>query len=343
MAFNFPDGAVNGNTYTASNGLVYVYNGEVWLVQNAGTVSSLDTKYAASGSYETTGRGIISSSTQLPSGLVSSSTQIISNLPAGTISSSTQLPSGIVSSSLQTTGWGYAITGSNTFYGNQTINGDVIITGSLTAQNLIFSSSVYHTTASFSSGSTIFGNTMDDTHLFTGSVSITGSLTASLQTGYAWVGNGNNVSVEFPTASLLSTASFNSWTGSTFNTLSSSVLSNQQQINALTASLGSTSNAFSYTAVLNPTAYVLVTYPTASFNGGVIDILLVNTANATATSAAYQFASFGIHAGISQNGKQTSGAGAPSPSMTIAQTNGNIQIRVSETGTFNIKGVARLF
>ncbi len=46
------------------------------------------------------------------------------------------------------------------------------------------SASVTYTTQSFRSGSTIFGDSLDDTHLFTGSVDITGSLTV---TGDAYV------------------------------------------------------------------------------------------------------------------------------------------------------------
>jgi hypothetical protein len=42
---------------------------------------------------------------------------------------------------------------------------------------MIVSSSVTNMTQSFSSGSTIFGDTQDDTHLFTGSLAVTGSLT----------------------------------------------------------------------------------------------------------------------------------------------------------------------
>lgn len=72
---------------------------------------------------------------------------------------------------------GYATTGSNTFYGNQTINGNVVVTGSLTAQQYIISSSVIYMTQSNYSGSNIFGNSMDDTHQFTGSIFITGSST----------------------------------------------------------------------------------------------------------------------------------------------------------------------
>jgi hypothetical protein len=45
MAFNFPDGATNGQKYTADNGLVYVYNGQVWSVDGVGTVTSMDTRY----------------------------------------------------------------------------------------------------------------------------------------------------------------------------------------------------------------------------------------------------------------------------------------------------------
>jgi len=42
---------------------------------------------------------------------------------------------------------GYAKTGSaNTFYGNQTVNGDVVVTGSITALQYIVSSSVMYVT-----------------------------------------------------------------------------------------------------------------------------------------------------------------------------------------------------
>ena len=57
-----------------------------------------------------------------------------------------------------------------------TVAGDLVVTGNLTAQQYIISSSVTYFTESFSSGSTRFGDTLDDTHQFTGSLSITGSL-----------------------------------------------------------------------------------------------------------------------------------------------------------------------
>jgi hypothetical protein len=297
----------------------------------AGTISSsaqISSFGFVSGSYETTGRGI-----------VSGSSQIISLLPTGVISGSSQLTSS------------FATTGSNAFNGNQ------IITGSLTVSSVALISSSLSipsgSVLSLTSGSSLYIQNNGIAEI-TGAVNISGSFTASLQSGYAWVGNSNGVSSQFQTSSLLSTASFNSWTGSSFNTvsaslyaLSASTTTSDQNISAsiatLQSSLGSTSTAFSYTAVTNPTAYVLVSYPTASYNGGTFDILMVNTTNSTATSANYQFASYGVNAGISQNGKQTSGAGGPSPAMSIGQSGGNIQIKVTETGTFNIKGVARLF
>ena len=65
------------------------------------------------------------------------------------------------------------ITGSFTTTGDLTVLGDATVTGTLTAQE-------FHTTFTsasivFSSGSTQFGDTLDDTHNFTGSLNTTGS------------------------------------------------------------------------------------------------------------------------------------------------------------------------
>jgi hypothetical protein len=80
----------------------------------------------------------------------------------------------------------YATTGSNTFSGAQTINSDLTVAGKITARlyhtELVSSSIVYE------SGSTKFGNTSDDVHAFTGSVSITGSL----NTNHIHISSGSN-------------------------------------------------------------------------------------------------------------------------------------------------------
>ena len=70
----------------------------------------------------------------------------------------------------------------------QNINGSLKLTGNIIAENYIISSSVTYMTQSFSSGSTIFGDTQDDTHQFTGSIYTTGSITA-----IDYYGNGGNL------------------------------------------------------------------------------------------------------------------------------------------------------
>jgi hypothetical protein len=96
------------------------------------------------------------------------------SMPAGTVSSSIQTLShlsgtSIVSSSTQRNVLGLATTDSPTF-------NNLTLTGDLTARQLIISSSVINVTQSFSSGSNIFGNDLFDTHQFTGSVYVTGSV-----------------------------------------------------------------------------------------------------------------------------------------------------------------------
>ena len=49
-------------------------------------------------------------------------------------------------------------------------------TGDIIAENYIISSSVTYMTQSFASGSTIFGNSNDDTHQFTGSLQVSSSV-----------------------------------------------------------------------------------------------------------------------------------------------------------------------
>jgi hypothetical protein len=139
--------------------------------------SSVATTTLGLGSRITTieGKSLVSGSGQipslLPSGVVSGSAQTISNLPSGTISGSAQVDV------MSTTNIArLATTGSNTFQGSQTVNGSLVVTGSLTAQQFIVSSSVTYLTESFASGSHKFGDSSDDTHQFTGSVYISGSV-----------------------------------------------------------------------------------------------------------------------------------------------------------------------
>jgi hypothetical protein len=69
--------------------------------------------------------------------------------------------------------------GSHFFTGSQTIKGDLIISGSITAQQYILSSSISNIITETISGSSNFGNDLSDIHNLTGSVRITGSLGVS--------------------------------------------------------------------------------------------------------------------------------------------------------------------
>jgi hypothetical protein len=66
--------------------------------------------------------------------------------------------------------------GSHTFTGSQNIKGDLVVSGSITAQQYIISSSYTNIQINNLSGSTNFGDTITDTHDITGSFRVTGSL-----------------------------------------------------------------------------------------------------------------------------------------------------------------------
>ena len=75
------------------------------------------------------------------------------------------------------------ISGSINITGSVFTTGDVIAGGDIVGQNYIVQSSVTQVTMSFNSGSTIFGDTTDDTHQFTGSIGILHAGANESQTG----------------------------------------------------------------------------------------------------------------------------------------------------------------
>ena len=97
----------------------------------------------------------------------------------------------------------YSTTGSNTFTGIQTVNSNLIVTGSITAQTLV----VQTVTSSvvYSSGSNVFGNDIANTQTFTGSVNITGStnLVGSLTVNKVAINSGNLTLANFPSLDLI--------------------------------------------------------------------------------------------------------------------------------------------
>jgi hypothetical protein len=67
----------------------------------------------------------------------------------------------------------YATTGSNTFTGIQTINSNLVVTGSITAQTLVVQTIT--SSVDFVTGSTRFGSLSSNTHIITGSMFVTGA------------------------------------------------------------------------------------------------------------------------------------------------------------------------
>ena len=88
--------------------------------------------------------------------------------------------------------------------GSQLITSDLFVFGAVNAKQ--FNINVISSSVIYQSGSTQFGNTIDDTHSFTGSVYITGSLevTGSIKAN-SFVGDGSgltNLIVDLSTAQL---------------------------------------------------------------------------------------------------------------------------------------------
>ncbi len=113
------------------------------------------------------------------------STASVSNFTASANSSLTAL--NLSTASLNSKTGSYATTGSNTFQGNQTINGTLNVT------NIVVTTITAST--EFASGSTRFGSNNSNTHEFTGSVRVTGSLDiigGVTATSFAGTINANN-------------------------------------------------------------------------------------------------------------------------------------------------------
>jgi len=81
----------------------------------------------------------------------------------------------------------YATTGSNTFAGIQTVNSNLVVTGSITAQTLVVQTIT--SSVDFVTGSTRFGSILGNTHVFSGSVTMNpGGLFVS-SSGLVGIGN----------------------------------------------------------------------------------------------------------------------------------------------------------
>jgi hypothetical protein len=213
----------------------------------------------------------------------------------------------------------FATTGSNIFTSNQTIQGDVIITGNLTANQYVVSSSVYVVTQSFSSGSTVFGNDSLDTHQFTGSIQVQGSITGSL------LGTASNAALLNSQAASYYTNASNINAGTISDLYLPATISSDITGNAATATSASYALTASYSA-------------TAPYSGltGTVPTWNQNTSGnaATATTASYISPTF-ISASAAASGFGTGGGSSISASYaataSVAET---VKTQGGGTGTW---------
>jgi hypothetical protein len=171
--------------------------------------------------------------------------------------------------SVYTSQWS-ATTASNTFIGNQTVNGNLVITGKLTAQELF--TEITSASIIFESGSTIFGNTADDTHQFTGVVSING------------VSIGAGAINEFTASQLAVNLRIASTTGS-INTTTSSFDSVFLQISSTTGSINTTTSSFDSVFLRISSTTGSINTTTASFDSVFLGISSVTGAMNTQSSS----------------------------------------------------------
>lgn len=131
----------------SDNNFVFDYKtGVLQFVTNA--LAPTTAQYVYVSAYQYVGRTLQS---QLKDGSISGNTtwDSVSNKPAGIVSSSAQTVANLL--------------------------GQTVTVGTLVAETYVVSSSVAYITTSFSSGSTQFGDTLDDTHRFSGSLYIISS------------------------------------------------------------------------------------------------------------------------------------------------------------------------
>ena len=160
------------------------YDGKIFFRRSGSTDTVqevITTNTTNTGSVTITGTLTASSivgSISASNGIVSGSSQVISILSSlnQTTSSLNQTSASLNLFTASHNAWSNSVatTGSNTFVGAQLFNSDITILGAINARQ--FNIGVISSSIMYTSGSNKFGDTTDDTHQFTGSVQVTGSL-----------------------------------------------------------------------------------------------------------------------------------------------------------------------
>jgi len=218
----------------------------------------------------------------------------------------------------------FATTGSNTFTGVQTVNSNLIVTGSITAQTLIVQTIT--SSQDFVTGSTKFGSLAINTHQFTGSVIVTGSLNAT-----AFTGSGAGLT-SIPNAALTNSTISGIALGSNLATLTIGTGLSGTSYNgsgAVTiANTGVTSNvAGTGITVSGATGAVTIT------NSGVTSIVAGTNISISGATGAVT-----ITNGVTNNNQLTNGAGYITSAGTSADS--NLLNGISAVNLYNNMGAA---
>lgn len=155
----------------------YIGNTADNVIQESGIFKQTGSFYATTNNVQVTGSFAVD-------GVITGSGAGLTDIPASSINGLQlfQITSGSVTASVDTDDIEkiFSVTSESIDLIRVNADGDLTVRRNLIAENYIISSSVTYMTQSFSSGSTIFGDTTDDTHQFTGSLFITGSTFESI-------------------------------------------------------------------------------------------------------------------------------------------------------------------
>jgi hypothetical protein len=209
----------------------------------------------------------------------------------------------------------YATTGSNTFAGIQTVNSNLVVTGSITAATLVVQTIT--SSVDFVTGSTRFGSLAANTHVFTGSMSVTGSVTAT-----SFAGSGAGLT-SIPNAAL---------TNSTISGIS--LGSNLATLTIGTGLSGTSYNGSTGVTIANSGVTSIVAGTNISISGGTGAVTITNgvTNNNQLTNGAGYITSAALSSYLPLGGGVTSGT-------ITANFNNSWGFRLNRTANTNYIGI----
>ena len=264
---------------------------------------------------------------------------------------------------LQITG-SASVSGSATITGNTTIGGDLVVDGKITAK--VFESQLISSSVIYESGSTKFGDTIDDTHQFTGSVLISGSLIVnSVQIASASIASGsisNAVSASYiPFSGVEGLLDYTSSISASITQLSSSfeIVSSSFEIvsssfQVVSSSYAESSASFSASIAELSSSFVIVSASyyeaSASFSASIVELsssispLSASIASLSSSfvdfSASYMSGSFS--GSFEGDGSKLTGLSAGFPYTGSAEISGSLTVTgsVNISGSLTVNGVA---